>query len=375
METTSRSIRFFNQADNRVRSIAEKVFKNIRISVEEALWLYEKGNLPQLGILANHVREQKNEKYAYFNRNFHFEPTNICIYNCKFCSYKRNLNEEGSWEYTYNDLINKLNEYAGKKLTEIHIVGGVHPKRDLHYYGEMLRLVKRIRPEIHIKAFTAIELDFMIRKAGMSTEDGLSALKNYGLDSIPGGGAEIFNENIRKEICDEKTGSDLWLSIHRAAHKIGIPSNATILYGHIEKMSDRIDHMDRLRRLQDETMGFNAYIPLKFKKENNKLSEIGEVSTLEDLKNFAISRIFLDNFPHIKAYWPMIGKEIAQLSLSFGVDDIDGTIDNSTKIYSMAGSEDQTPRLSIDQLVHIIKDAGRTPVERDSLYNPIKIYS
>lgn len=358
-----------------VRKASDKVLSGQRLDQNDALFLYQEAELGLLGILANHIREKLNKDYTYFNRNFHFEPTNICIYNCKFCSYKRKINEPDSWEYTYEDLLDRLKHYDGKALTEIHIVGGVHPKRDLHYYGKMLQLVKQHRPDIHIKAFTAIELDFMIRKARMSMKEGLLALKEYGLDSIPGGGAEIFNEDIRKQVCDDKSSSEIWLNIHRTAHELGIPSNATILYGHIESYADRVDHMNRLRELQDETNGFNVYIPLKFKKENNLLSEIGEVSTIEDLRNFAISRIFLDNFPHIKAYWPMIGKDITQLSLSFGVDDIDGTIDDSTKIYSMAGSEDQTPKLSTDELVTLIKEARRIPVERDTLYNEIKVYS
>jgi len=361
-------------ASSGVRKASDKVLAGQRLDQNDALLFYHEAELGLLGILANHIREKLNKDYTYFNRNFHFEPTNICIYNCKFCSYRRKINEPDSWEYTYEDLLDKLKLYDGKDLTEIHIVGGVHPKRDLHYYGKMLQLVKQHRPDIHIKAFTAIELDFMIRKAGLSIKDGLLALKEYGLDSIPGGGAEIFNEDIRKQICDDKSSSEFWLSIHRTAHELGIPSNATILYGHIESYADRVDHMNRLRELQDETNGFNVYIPLKFKKENNLLSEIGEVSTVEDLRNFAISRIFLDNFPHIKAYWPMIGKDITQLSLSFGVDDIDGTIDDSTKIYSMAGSEDQTPKLSTDELVTMIKEARRIPVERDTLYNEIKVY-
>ncbi len=357
-----------------VRKASDKVLSGQRLDQNDAILLYEEAELGLLGILANHLREKLNKDYTYFNRNFHFEPTNICVYNCKFCSYKRKIKEPGSWEYTYEDLLERLKFYDGKALTEIHIVGGVHPKRDLYYYGKMLQLVKQHRPDIHIKAFTAIELDFMIRKAKMSIKEGLLALKDYGLDSIPGGGAEIFNEYIRKQVCDDKSSSELWLNIHRTAHELGIPSNATILYGHIENYADRVDHMNRLRELQDETNGFNVFIPLKFKKDNNQLSEIGEVSTIEDLKNFAISRIFLDNFPHIKAYWPMIGKNVTQLSLSFGVDDIDGTIDDSTKIYSMAGSEDQAPKLSSDELVSIIKEAGRIPVERDSLYNKIKVY-
>ena len=360
--------------DEDLKGIADKVFSEHRISAEEGLLLYEKADLGFLGILADHVRAKKNGDYTYFNRNFHFEPTNICIYNCKFCSYKRRINEPGSWEYTYDDLLRKLKKYDGKPLTEVHIVGGVHPHRDLHYYGKMLRLVKSHRPDTHIKAFTAIELDFMIKKAGMELSEGLKLLKEYGLDSIPGGGAEIFNEEVRKRICFDKSDSGLWLRIHKTAHELGIPSNATILYGHVEKYKDRIDHMSRLRELQDETGGFNVYIPLKFKKENNLLSEVGEVSVLEDLRNFAVSRIFLDNFGHIKAYWPMLGKEISQLSLAFGVDDIDGTIDDSTKIYSMAGSEDKSPQLSSEELIRIIKEAGRIPVERDTLYNKLQVY-
>ncbi len=360
--------------DKEMQEIVGKVISGNRINEEEGIYLFNNGELGVLGMLANHIREKKNQDYTFFNRNFHFEPTNICIYNCKFCSYKRKINEPGAWEFSIDDLLEKLKTYDNKPLTEVHIVGGVHPKRDLHYYGNMIQKVKSYRPELHIKAFTAVELDFMIKKAGMNLEDGLSKLKEYGLDSIPGGGAEIFNEEIRKKVCFEKSSSDLWLNIHETAHKLGIPSNATILYGHIESYEDRIDHLSRLRNLQDKTNGFNVFIPLKYKSENNLLSEIGEVSTLEDLRNFAISRIFLDNFPHIKAYWPMIGKDIAQLSLSFGVDDIDGTIDDSTKIYSMAGSEDKSPKLSSERLVKIIKEAGRIPVERDTLYNKIKVY-
>lgn len=374
MENTKILGSLLQGVNTQMQEIAEKVISGMRISEEEGLYLFKHGELGVLGILANHIREKKNQNYTFFNRNFHFEPTNICIYNCKFCSYKRKINEPGAWEYSIEDLLEKLKLYDDKPLTEVHIVGGVHPHRDLHYYGEMIRKVKTHRPEIHVKAFTAIELDFMIRKAGMSLEDGLLKLKDYGLDSIPGGGAEIFNEKIREKVCYEKSSSDLWLNIHETAHNLGIPSNATILYGHIEGYEDRIDHLKRLRNLQDKTSGFNVFIPLKYKSENNLLSDLGEVSTLEDLRNFAVSRIFLDNFPHIKAYWPMIGKDIAQLALSFGVDDIDGTIDDSTKIYSMAGSEDKSPKLSSEQLVKIIKEAGRIPVERDTLYNKIKIF-
>jgi aminodeoxyfutalosine synthase len=238
----------------------------------------------------------------------------------------------------------------------------------------MISGIKKILPGIHVKAFTAVELDFMIKKAHISLEEGLLKLKEYGLDSIPGGGAEIFDPEIRKEVCHEKSTAEQWLNIHETAHKVGLPSNATILYGHLEKKSHRIDHLEKLRNLQDKTKGFNTFIPLKFKKANNSLSYIGEVNTIEDLKMFAVSRIYLDNFDHIKAYWPMLGKDTTQISLSFGVDDIDGTIDDSTKIYSMAGANEQKPTMTTSELVKLIKIAGKKPVERDTVYNVVKEY-
>ena len=360
--------------DSELKEIAEKVKNNIRITDEEGLTLFEKGEIGFLGVLANHIREKKHGHHTYFNRNFHIEPTNICIYSCKFCSYVRKIGQEGAWEFSIEDILKTVTSYKGTGVTEVHIVGGVHPKRDLHYYGDMMQKIKQIIPEIHIKAFTAVELEFMIKKAGMSLSAGLKKLKEYGLDSIPGGGAEIFHPDIRKELCDEKASSEMWLEIHETAHNVGIPSNATILYGHVEDYSHRIHHMSKLRDLQDKTSGFNTYIPLKYKKENNSLSHIGEVTSIEDLKNFAVSRIYLDNFPHLKAYWPMLGKHLTQLSLAFGVDDIDGTIDDSTKIYSMAGAEDKNPKMSTNDLVFLIKQAKRIPIERDTVYNVIKKY-
>ena len=358
-----------------IKPIAEKVINDKRITVEEGIVLYKKAELALLGALANIVRERKHGDKTYFNKNFHIEPTNICIYNCKFCSYVRKIGDADAWEYSVEQIIELCEKYKKQGVTEVHIVGGVHPKRDLHYYGKMIQEIKKVLPNIHVKGFTAVELDFMIKKAKMPLKEGLIKLKEYGLNSIPGGGAEIFNEKIRKEVCDEKSSTDLWLNIHKTAHEVGLPSNATILYGHIESYADRIDHMNRLRDLQDKTKGFNTYIPLKFRKENNNLSYIGEVSTIEDLKNYAVSRIFLDNFDHIKAYWPMIGKETAQIALSFGVDDIDGTIDDTTKIYSMAGVEDKSPTMTSQELIKLIKDVNRTPIERDTIYNVIKDYS
>ena len=359
-----------------LKSISEKVLASERISFDEGVILFEKGELGFLGTLANFVREQKNGNNVYFNRNFHIEPTNICVFDCKFCSYSRLLkNKEEGWELSEEQILDKVRSYDGKPVTEVHIVGGVHPKMGLMYFANLIKKIKDIRPEIHVKAFTAVELDYMCRKAKVSYEEGLKILKDHGQNSLPGGGAEIFDETIRKEICEDKCTSAEWLEIHETAHKLGMPSNATMLYGHVEKFEHRIDHMNRLRDLQDKTKGFNTFIPLKFRNGGNQMSHIAESTVIEDLRNYAVSRIYMDNFGHVKAYWPMIGRTTAQLSLAFGVDDIDGTIDDTTKIYTMAGSEEQSPALTTQQLVELIKQVGRTPIERDTLYNVITDYS
>lgn len=359
-----------------LKKIAEKVLAKERISIEEGVLLYKKGELGFLGALANHVREEKNGNNVYFNRNFHIEPTNICVFDCKFCSYSRLIKQkEDGWELSEEEILDLVRNYDGKPVTEVHIVGGVHPKMGLMYFANLIKKIKAIRPDIHVKAFTAVELEYMCRKAKVSYEEGLRILKEHGQDSLPGGGAEIFDETIRKEICDDKCTSAQWLEIHETAHKLGMPSNATMLYGHIETYEHRIDHMNRLRTLQDKTQGFNTFIPLKFRNKGNQMSHIPESTVIEDLRNYAVSRIFMDNFGHVKAYWPMIGRTTAQLSLSFGVDDIDGTIDDSTKIYTMAGSEEQSPQLTTQQLVELIKQVNRTPIERDTLYNVLNDYS
>jgi aminodeoxyfutalosine synthase len=364
---------FLSQISNeKLRSIYKKISDGTRISPEEGLMLYEKCDLPLLGVMASVVRRRKNGNLAYYNRNFHIEPTNKCVYNCLFCSYHKPAGDPESWEFSHDEMLEIVKRFDNIPVTEVHIVGGVHPSYDLHYYGSLIRRIKQHRPSLHVKAFSAIELDYMISKAGLSIEDGLRKLKEYGLDSIPGGGAEIFDEAIRMKICDEKSSPSLWLEIHETAHRLGIPSNATILYGHIENYSHRIDHMERLRKLQDKTSGFNAFIPLKYKMANNRMSRLGEVSVVEDLRNYAVSRIFLDNIPHIKAYWPMTGKEIARISLSFGTDDMDGTIDDTTRIYSMAGAEDKNPSMTSDEICRMVREAGFEPVERDSLYRRVK---
>ena len=358
--------------DNDLRLIAGKVAANIRITQEDGILLYKKADLSLLALLAGMVRRKNNGNFAYFNHNFHIEPTNKCIYNCRFCSYHKQEGDPESWEYSHEEMLDIVKRFDNKNITEVHIVGGVHPSYDLHYWGSLIKKIKELRPLLHIKAFSAIELDYMITKSGLTIENGLKILKEYGLDSIPGGGAEIFDEELRRIICKEKSTSELWLTIHETAHRLGIPSNATMLYGHLETYNHRIDHLDRLRSLQDRTGGFNAFIPLKYKKSNNSMSELGEVSIIEDLRNYAVSRIYLDNFTHIKAYWPMTGKEIAQLSLSFGTDDMDGTIEDTTKIYSMAGSKEESPAMTTDEICKLIREAGFIPVERDSLYKVIK---
>lgn len=357
-------------------AIADKVRNSERITDEEGLILFEKGSLPFLGSLANSIREGLHGDITYFNRNFHIEPTNVCVFSCHFCSYSRlYAHRDEGWELTMEQMLNIVKSYDGKPVTEVHIVGGVHPKMNLEFFAELLRKIKIYRPDLHIKGFTAVELDYMFRKAKMSVEEGMKYLHDAGLDSLPGGGAEIFHPEIREQISADKVDGDGWLKIHETAHRLGMHSNATLLYGHIEKYHHRIDHMKKLRDLQDITKGFNTFIPLKFRNKGNDMSHVAESSLIEDMKMYAVSRIYMDNFPHLKAYWPMLGRQNAQLTLSFGVNDIDGTIDDTTKIYSMAGSEEQTPSMNTAQLVTLIKQAGRKPVERGTLYNVVRDYS
>ena len=361
--------------DASMKSIAEKIENQIRITPEEGLFLFEKGSLATLGAMANYIREKRHGNFTYFNRNFHIEPTNVCVFSCKFCSYSKlySKREEG-WELSIDEMMDKVKAYDGQPITEVHIVGGVHPKMDIHYFAELLRQIKAHRPDIHIKGFTAVELDYMFRKAKLSRQEGMQLLHEAGLDSLPGGGAEIFNAEIREQICADKVDAAGWLDIHATAHQLGMHSNATMLYGHLENYAHRIDHMEQLRSMQDRTKGFNTFIPLKFRNFDNEMSHLPEVTAIEDMKVYAIGRIYLDNFNHVKAYWPMLGREQAQLTLSFGVNDIDGTIDDSTKIYSMAGSEEQSPSMSTEELVALIKQVGREAVERDTLYNIVKKY-
>ncbi len=360
------------------RRIAEKVLAAERITPEEGLFLYEHGELSFVGALANHIREHKHGDNTYFNRNFHIEPTNLCVYDCKFCSYSRLIKQRSdpdAWAYTMEEMLDIVRRYDDQPVTEVHIVGGVLPQYDVPFYQELFRRIKAHRPQLHIKALTPVEYHYIFKKAKISYEEGLLLMKEAGLDSLPGGGAEIFHPEIREQIAADKCTAEQWLRIHEIWHQMGGRSNATMLYGHIEQYWHRIDHMEQLRQLQDRTGGFQTFIPLKFRNQHNQMSHVSESTAVEDLRNYAISRIYLDNFDHIKAYWPMIGRTLAQMSLAFGVDDIDGTIDDTTKIYSMAGAEEQHPALTTQQLVELIRGVGRRPIERDTLYRVVRDYT
>jgi aminodeoxyfutalosine synthase len=359
-----------------LKHIAEKVLNKQRITFDEGVLLYEKGELGYLGVLANYIREERHGDKTYFNRNFHIEPTNLCVYDCKFCSYSRLLKQRADgWEYTMEEMLDIVKKYDDQPVTEVHIVGGVLPQYDVAFYSELFSRIKAHRPNLHVKALTPVEYHYIFKKAKIDYATGMKLMKDSGLESIPGGGAEIFHPEVRDLIAKDKCTGDQWLAIHEEWHKLGMRSNATMLYGHIEKFYHRVDHMERLRQLQDRTGGFQTFIPLKFRNQDNQMSHVPESTVVEDLRNYAIARIYLDNFDHIKAYWAMISRTTAQLSLNFGVDDIDGTLDDTTKIYSMAGAEEQNPGMSTKELVDLIKHAGRYPIERDTLYNVITDYN
>ncbi|MEJ7557885.1 MAG: aminofutalosine synthase MqnE [Pedobacter sp.] len=378
MNTTSALAVIINDQDlsEQLRSIAKKVLTQERISFNEGVYLYEHAELGYLGTLANHIRERKHGDKTYFNKNFHLEPTNLCVYDCKFCSYSRLIKQKDEgWALTLEEMLDVVKKYDGEDVTEVHIVGGVLPQYDVAFYSALFTAIKQHRPELHVKALTPVEYHYIFKKAKIDYATGMKLMKEAGLESIPGGGAEIFHPEIRELIAKDKCTGEQWLQIHEEWHKLGMRSNATMLYGHIEKYEHRVDHMEQLRQLQDRTGGFQTFIPLKFRNQHNQMEHVPEVSVIEDLRNYAISRIYLDNFDHIKAYWAMISRQTAQLSLNFGVDDIDGTLDDTTKIYSMAGAEEQHPAMSTKELVNLIKQVKRKPIERDTLYNVVTDFS
>jgi len=355
-----------------LKHIILKVENNERLNREEGVKLFQSGDLLTIGYLANVIRERKNGNKTYFIVNRHINHTNICINQCRFCAFGRDKNSAGAYTMSLDEIESKARESAGDGISEIHIVGGLNPELPLNYYVEMLRRVRKALPGVIIQSFTAVEIDYLARLHDMSIKEVLTILKEAGLDSLPGGGAEIFAPHVREKICPNKISGQRWLEIHRCAHEIGMRTNATMLYGHIESVEDRIDHLIQLRELQDQTGGFLTFIPLAFHPQNTPMESMGlSVSTgYDDLKTLAISRLMLDNFDHIKAFWIMIGTKLAQVSLSFGVDDLDGTVVEE-KIAHDAGA--QTGQyLPKTRLVQMIKAAGRVPVQRDTLYNVIE---
>ncbi|MCY2961518.1 MAG: aminofutalosine synthase MqnE [Planctomycetota bacterium] len=349
-----------------IGDIAEKVFAATRISTEDGLRLYE-ADLHVVGALANHVRERLHGDLAYFNVNQHVNYTNICNKLCRFCAFQRLPNQPGAYVMSPEEAAAKITAQLGEPVTEVHMVAGIHPKLEYQYYLDLLRAVKRARPSIHVKAFTMVELDQIAKKARKPLAQVLPELIEAGLGSVPGGGAEVFADRVHKESYHLKISGDEWLAIARTVHAAGLRSNCTMLHGHIETKAERVDHLDRLRRLQDETGGFQTYIPLSFHPDNTEMSDVPGPTAVDELREIAVGRLMLDNIPHIKAYWILMDVAVAQTALSFGADDVDGTVVEE-KIYHEAGAT--TPqKVQREELVRWIRDAGRVPVERDTLYN------
>lgn len=353
-----------------LEAIREKVAAGERLGFEDGLALEASSDLFALGEVANLVRERYNGRYAYYNVNTHLNPTNVCVFRCDFCAFRADLNEDRAYVMTEGQVRERARQAAGRGATELHIVGGLHHKLPFEWYVDVVRWVKEAAPEIHVKAYTAVEIEWFARIARRPIRAVLEALIEAGLGSLPGGGAEIFHPEVRERICGAKASTERWLEVHRTAHRLGLRSNATMLYGHVERPEHRIDHLIRLRELQDETGGFQTFIPLAFHPDNSRMDEIPRPSGLMDLRTMAISRLMLDNFPHIKAYWVMLGIKTAQVALAFGADDLDGTVVHET-IYHEAGAE--TPQeLSVADIERLIREAGLVPVERDTLYRRVE---
>ncbi len=355
--------------DQRLKPIAEKVLAGERLSFDDGIMLYRSPDLLAVGWLANHVREKKHGNITYYNVNRHINPTNICVAHCKLCAFGRDPDAPGAYNFALEEIYARAEQGAREGALEFHIVGGLHPDLPFEYFLDMMRGLKQRCPGVHLKAFTMVEVGYFARIARLSIKETLQKLKEAGVDSLPGGGAEIFHPRVRKIICDHKVSGQMWLNIARQAHEIGLRSNATMLYGHVETEEERVDHLVKLRELQDETHGFVAFIPLAFHPENTALAHIPKPTGYADLRNIAVSRMLLDNFEHIKAYWIMLTPSVAQIALRFGANDLDGTVVEE-KIYHDAGAKTSefTPRAELERL---IRAAGRVPVERDTLYHPV----
>lgn len=357
---------------NTLKNIEEKVMEGERLTEEDGLFLMNSDSLIEIGKIANILKEKKSGKYAFFNVNRHINLTNVCISRCKFCAFSRDKGDPDAYTMSVEDAVKSALSARHLGITELHIVSGLHPDLPFDYYVEVISRLKEAIPEAHIQAFTAVEIFYFSKISGLSIKEVLLRLKEAGLGSLPGGGAEIFNHKIREYVCPNKASANEWLEVMKTAHGIGLKSNATMLYGHIETIEDRIDHLLRLRALQDETGGFQSFIPLPFHPGNTKLSHLNKPTAYENLKMLAVSRLLLDNFPHVKAFWIMLGLKVAQLSLFFGVDDLDGTVIEEKITHSAGAETDQS--ISRAELLSLIKETGRIPVERDTLYNIIRIY-
>ncbi len=352
-----------------LEDIYQKVLEGKRLTAQDGLRLYKTHALPALGFLANIVRERFNGNKAYYIYNQHVNYSNVCTNLCKFCAFGKENGHEKAYCMSIEEIAQKIRDRLDEPIREVHVVGGIHPELPYSYYTDMLRAIKDVRPDIHIQAFTCVEIAHIAKMGGKSWEEALKDLVDAGLGSIPGGGAEVFSTRIREKLCPEKLPGEKWIDVAKTAHKMGIKSNATMLYGHIETLEERIEHLVALREAQDETGGFMCFIPLAFHPRNTALDHVAPTSGIDDIKNIAVSRLMLDNFPHIKAYWIMLGHKIAQLALSFGADDFDGTV-MEEKITHMAGAQ-TAEAMSSREIEHLISEAGREPVERDTLYNVI----
>jgi len=355
--------------DERLKPISEKVLTGERLSFDDGITLYRSPDLLAVGWLANYVREKKHGNVTYYNVNRHINPTNICVAHCKLCAFGRDPDAPGAYNFALEEIYQRAEQGMREGALEFHIVGGLHPDLPFEYFLEMLRGLKKRCPGVHLKAFTMVEVGYFARISKLSVREVLVKLKEAGVDSMPGGGAEIFHPRVRRIICDHKVSGQMWLNIARQAHEVGLKSNATMLYGHVETEEERVDHLVKLRELQDETHGFVAFIPLAFHPDNTALSHIAKPTGYADLRNIAVSRLLLDNFEHIKAYWIMLTPSIAQIALRFGANDLDGTVVEE-KIYHDAGAKTSefTPRAELERL---IRAAGRVPKERDTLYHPV----
>lgn len=359
----------FQTDDPRLERIADKVRSGERLSYEDGVTLYRSGDILAIGWLANDVRERMWGNTTFFNVNRHINPTNVCVAACRLCAFGRKKDVPGAYTMALEEVWETAASGYTEAVTEFHIVGGLHPDLPFQYFLDLIGGLKQLFPQVHLKAFTMVEIAFLAKRAKLSIRETLEKLKQSGVDSLPGGGAEIFNDRVRHIICDHKIDGDQWLDTARIAHQIGLKSNATMLYGHVENEEDRVDHLLRLRTLQDETHGFQTFIPLAFHPDNTPLRHLPPTTGLLDIKQIAIGRLMLDNFPHIKAYWQMLTPKIAQIALRFGADDIDGTVIEE-KIYHDAGAT--TPQgMRRQELMRLIREAGRDPVERDTLYRPV----